>query len=466
MHELVTRMTMVWHSTAGLLDCLTTVEDTALLTDLYELTMAAAYFVNRHRGTATFELFIRRLPPNRGYLIAAGLEQALEYLEALAFTAPQIDFLRHHPAFAKVDDSFFQYLHRLRFTGEVWAMAEGTPVFANEPLLRVTAPIIEAQIVETFLLTTITFQTMIASKAARVVQSAAGIPIAEFGSRRAHGPLAGLLAARAAYIGGCAGTANVEAHFRFGVPSFGTMAHSFVMAYSDELKSFQDFARVFPAHSVLLLDTYNSLNALDKIIAAGLRPFGVRLDSGNIAELSKQVRERLDRAGLGATKIVASSDLDEYVIAELLAKGARIDEFGVGTALSTSSDAPALSGVYKLVACDGKPRIKLTEEEDKASYPGSKQVFRFAQDGLYVRDVIGTAEESYTGSEPLLSCVMRNGRRLAPAPQIDGIRASTAKQIASLPLEVRDLTHPAPYPVEPSSALKQLFASVKKTMSG
>ena len=439
-------------------------QDAALLTDLYELTMAAAYFENGHRGSATFELFIRRLPHRRGYLIAAGLEQALEYLETLSFTAPQIDFLRRHPAFAKISDEFFQYLSNVRFTGEVWAVAEGTPVFANEPLLRVTAPIIEAQIVETFLLATITFQTMIASKAARVVQSAAGLPIAEFGSRRAHGPLAGLMAARAAYIGGCAGSSNVEAHFRFGVPSFGTLAHSFVMACDDELESFRDFARVFPEHSVLLLDTYNSLHAVDKIIAAGLRPYGVRLDSGNLAELSKQVRERLDRAGLRATKIVASSDLDEYVITELLAEGARIDEFGVGTALATSNDAPALSGVYKLVAYEGEPRIKLTEEEDKASYPGSKQIFRFTEDGAYARDIIATAEEQYAGAEPLLACVMRDGARLASTPSIHEIRASAAKLLGRLPASLRELTNPATYRVEPSAKLKELFAGARQRL--
>ena len=439
-------------------------EDTALLTDLYELTMAAAYFENRHLGTATFELFVRRLAPRRGYLLAAGLEQALEYLEGLAFTPPQIDFLRRHPAFAKVSEEFFHYLSRLRFTGEVWAVAEGTPVFANQPLLRVTAPIIEAQIVETFLLTTLTFQTMIATKAARVVASAAGRPVAEFGSRRAHGPLAGLLAARAAYIGGCAGTANVDAHFRFGVPSFGTLAHSFVMAYDDELESFREFARVFPEHSVLLLDTYNSLHAVDKIIAAGLRPYGVRLDSGNLAELSKQVRERLDRAGLHATKIVASSDLDEYVITELLAGGARIDEFGVGTALATSNDAPALSGVYKLVAYEGEPRVKLTEEEDKASYPGSKQVFRFVEDGVYARDIIATAAENYAGSEPLLTCVMRDGARLAPAPSVHDMRARAVRLLAKLPPSVRDLTNPANYRVEVSAKLKELFAETKQRL--
>src|SRR5919204_1451309 len=229
-------------------------ERQALLTDLYELTMAAAYFENGIDRSATFELFIRSLPSNRGYLLAAGLEQALDYLENLAFSSEEIGFLRRHPAFTHVRDEFFDFLGQLRFSGEVWAVAEGMPVFALEPLLRVTAPIIEAQIVETFLLTTITFQTLIATKAARVVQSAAGREVVEFGSRRAHGPQAGVLAARAAYIGGCIGSSNVEAHYRFGVPSFGTLAHSFVMAYESEEQSLLDFSGVFPEHAVLLLD--------------------------------------------------------------------------------------------------------------------------------------------------------------------------------------------------------------------
>ncbi len=290
-----------------------------LLTDLYELTMAAAYFENHVDAPATFELFIRSLPPNRGYLLAAGLEQGLEYLEHFSFSTKQIDFLRSHSAFTHIGNGFFDFLSKMRFGGEVWAVPEGTPVFALEPLLRVTAPIIEAQIVETFLLATVTFETLIASKAARVVQSAGGRQVIEFGSRRAHGPEAGVLAARAAYIGGCAGSSNVEAHYRFGVPSFGTLAHSFVMAYESEEQSFRDFNRVFPDHGVLLLDTYDTLAALDKVIGAGLRPAGVRLDSGDLASLSREVRKRLDRAGLTATRIVASGDLDELSIAALLA---------------------------------------------------------------------------------------------------------------------------------------------------
>ncbi len=430
------------------------VDGQALLVDLYELTMAAAFFENRVNAPATFELFIRNLPSSRGYLLAAGLEQALDYLENLAFLPEQIEFLRRHPAFSHVGKDFFDFLRHLSFSGEVWAMAEGTPVFALEPLLRVTAPIIEAQIVETFLLTTITFQTLIATKAARVVQSAGGREVVEFGSRRAHGPQAGVLAARAAYIGGCVGSSNVETHYRFGVPSFGTLAHSFVMAYESEGRSLQDFNRVFPQHAVLLLDTYDTLAALDSVIAAGLRPPGVRLDSGDLVALSKQVRKRLDRAGLTATRIVASGDLDEASITALLAAEAPIDLFGVGTALATSQDAPALSGVYKLVEFDRQPRLKLSH--DKLSHPGRKQVFRSMENETCVQDTLGLADETPAG-EPLLSCVMRNGKRLAPSPRVNEIRKYATQALRSLPVEVRALTNPAPYPVRMSRRLTELW---------
>src|SRR5881628_1636696 len=304
-----------------------------LFTDLYELTMAAAYFENQFTAKASFELFVRSLPRERSFLLTAGLEQALEYLENVRFGEEEIEYLRRQPVFGHISDGFFDYLRDFRFTGEVWAVPEGTPVFGEEPLLRVTAPIIEAQIAETFLLSTLTFQTMIASKAARVVAAAEGRGVVEFGSRRAHGPEAGVLAARAAYIGGCTGTSNVNAGARFGIPTFGTLAHSFVMAYSDEEEAFRRFQQFFPDHSVLLVDTYDTLAAIEKIIHAGLRPKSVRLDSGDLVDLSRQVRRRLDQSGLAETRIFASGDLDEFVIADLLARGAQIDAFGVGTAL-------------------------------------------------------------------------------------------------------------------------------------
>ena len=436
----------------------------ALLTDLYELTMAAAYFENGFRANASFELFVRSLPPQRGYLLAAGLEQALDFLEDVRFQPEDISFLRRHSAFAHVSDAFFDYLKTFRFTGEVWAVPEGTPIFSEEPLLRVTGPIIEAQIVETFLLSTMTFQTMIASKAARMVAAAGGRGVVEFGSRRAHGPEAGVLAARAAYIGGCTGTSNVSAGARFGIPTFGTLAHSFVMAYSDEEEAFRRFQQFFPDHSVLLVDTYDTLAAIEKIIHTGLRPKSVRLDSGDLVDLSRQVRLRLDQAGLAETRIFASGDLDEFVIADLLARGAQIDAFGVGTALATSKDAPALGGVYKLVdvASGDAPSYRAKFSEEKITYPGRKQVFRLPNcDGSSREDVIACESERYPEAELLLSPVMREGKRLVPSPNLVQIRDRARRELSRLPETCRRLQNPEPYPVRFSRELEALLEDLR-----
>lgn len=435
----------------------------ALLTDLYELTMAAAYFENNLRATASFELFVRSLPPERTFLVAAGLDQALDYLETFQFGSGEIDYLRQQPVFSGVKREFFDYLRDLRFTGEVWALPEGTPVFGEEPLLRVTAPIIEAQIVETFLLSAITFQTMIASKAARVVAAAAGRPVIEFGSRRAHGPEAGPLAARAAFLGGCAGTSNVEAGMRFGIPVFGTLAHSFVMAYDDELEAFRRFEQLFPEHAVLLVDTYDTLAAVDKIIHSGLRPKSIRLDSGDLCQLSKEARRRLDAAGLPETKIFASGDLDEFAIAELLACGAEIDAFGVGTALSTSKDSPALSSVYKLVdVAAGATSYRAKFSDDKVTYPGRKQVFRFQAGGSYSEDVIACESEKCDGAQPLLECVLRSGRRIAAPPGLPQVQEYARREFAKLPAACRRLHHVQPYPVRFSARLQALLEELRE----
>ncbi|HEY3135069.1 MAG TPA: nicotinate phosphoribosyltransferase [Blastocatellia bacterium] len=387
-----------------------------LTTDLYEMTMAAAYFENGIQGRAIFELFVRSLPDHRSFLIAAGLEQALEYLSEMRFSGDQIAYLREHPAFKHVSRAFFDYLAEFRFTGDVWAMPEGTAAFGMEPLLRVTAPIIEAQVVETFLLSTINFQTMIASKAARVVAAARGRDVIEFGTRRAHGTEAGLFAARAAYVGGCAGTSNVEAGYLFGIPTFGTLAHSFVMSFKEEDQAFRAFLKVFPKTATILVDTYDTIAAVRRLASDfGSKIPAVRLDSGDLCELSKQVRKILDEAGMVDTKIFASGDLNEYKIADLISRGARIDSFGVGTELATSHDAPSLGGVYKLAGleADGhfSGRIKLSQ--DKATYPGPKQVWRMMDEsGTYARDLIALADEPPpSGSwQPVLEQVMRHGR--------------------------------------------------------
>jgi nicotinate phosphoribosyltransferase len=436
-----------------------------LLTDLYELTMAAAYFEYQFTGNATFELFVRSLPPERGYLVAAGLEQALQYLEELRIQDDEIAYLRRQPVFSHVNSAFFDYLKEFRFTGEVWAMPEGTPAFAEEPLLRVTAPMIEAQIVETFLLSMITFQTTIASKASRVTTAAQGRQVVDFGSRRAHGPEAGVLAARAAYIGGCAGTSNVEAGRRYGIPVMGTLAHSFIMAYTNEAEAFRKFGQLFPDHNVLLIDTYDTLAAIDKIIREGLRPKAVRIDSGDLLELSRQARACLDRAGLTETRIFASGDLDEFVITNLLAGGAKIDSFGVGTALTTSKDAPALGGVYKLVDIESETGISYRAKlsKDKTTYPGCKQVYRFYDStGGFREDMIACADEKIPGGGPLLSQVMQNGARVEPAPGLPGIQQRAREQVVQIPDASRRLREPERYRVSFSECLQKLLVLVRR----
>jgi nicotinate phosphoribosyltransferase len=436
-----------------------------LFTDLYELTMAAAYFENQFSAKASFELFVRSLPRERSFLLAAGLEQALDYLESVRFSEEEIEYLRHQPVFRQIGDAFFDYLRTFRFTGDVWAMLEGTPVFGEEPLLRVTAPIIQAQVVETFLLATMTFQTMIASKAARVVEAAQQRNVVEFGSRRAHGPGAGLLAARAAYIAGCSGTSNVEAGHRFGIPIFGTMAHSFVMAYAKEEDAFRRFERLFPEHGVLLIDTYDTLAAIDKIIQNGLHPTAVRLDSGDLLDLSIRVRQKLDHAGLNKTRIFASGDLDEFTVADLLARGAPIDAFGVGTALATSKDAPTLGGVYKLVDLESEAGIlyRAKFSEEKTTYPGPKQVFRFPEsNGTYEHDIIARQNEEYPEATPLLQLVMRDGKRITSSPGIEAVQKHAQEEIRKLPATCRRLQRSEPYPVSFSKELQNLMATVRQ----
>jgi nicotinate phosphoribosyltransferase len=388
-----------------------------LSTDLYQIAMAAAFFDNgMGHERATFEMFVRKLPKTRNYLIAAGLEQVLDYLHTLQFTGEQIDSIRRHPSFKNVSQEFFDYLAQFKFTGDVWAMPEGSAVFANEPLLRISAPIIEAQFVETFILATMNFQTMIASKAARMVTAAQGRSIIEFGTRRAHGSEAGLLAARAAYISGCVGTSNVEAGFLFGVPIFGTLAHSFIMSFDNEDEAFQAFLKVFPETATILVDTYNTLEAVQRLAGFAEKFSAIRLDSGDLLSLSIQARQILDRAGKSDVKIFASGDLNEYLIAELIAKGTKIDAFGVGTQLATSFDRPALGGVYKLVSVsdNGETKMKMKLSPEKATYPGVKQVWRQTSDNdKYMGDIIALEDEKelekQNGWQPLLQQVMTAG---------------------------------------------------------
>ena len=436
----------------------------ALSTDLYELTMMAGYRRAGLTGPASFELYARRLPPSRSFLVAAGLEQALDFLETLRFTPDDIAYLRSLPHLGCVEDEFFDdYLPRFRFTGDVWAVEEGTPVFPPAPLLRVTAPLPEAQLVETALLAFVTFQTTVASKAARVTEAADGRPVVEFGARRAHGIEAGVLAARAAYLAGCEGTSNVEAGRRFGIPVSGTMAHSWVLAFGDEDEAFETYAECFRERAVLLLDTFDTLEAARRVAGSGLRPAAVRLDSGDLDGLSRQVRAILDRAGLDATRILASGDLDEGRIAALVAAGAPVDGFGVGAALTTSFDAPSLGAVYKLVELErhGQATPVMKSSPDKETYPGRKQVWRVLDGGAAVRDVLALADEPpIAAAAPLLEPMMRDGRRLRPRRALAALRERCRDELRRLPAGVRRLAGADAYRVELSDGLRGLIAQV------
>jgi len=444
-----------------------------LLTDLYELTMAAGYVQNRFDALATFELFVRHLPNRRNYLVAAGLEQALDFLENVRFSSEDVAYLRALPSFRSVHSSFFDYLSRFQFAGDVWALPEGTIFFPGEPLLRVTAPIAEAQLVETGLLSILHFQTLIASKASRVTASAAGRPVVEFGSRRAHGMEAGVLAARAAFIGGCEGTSNTYAGRRFCIPVYGTQAHSWIMAHEDEADAFRDFLNVFPDESTLLVDTYDVHAAIEKIIALERKPGGVRLDSGDVLADSQWVRKRLDSAGLYDVKIFASGELDEERIKILLQSGARLDAFGVGTALSTSSDSPNIGVIYKLVEVDLGDTVRNAAKfsQEKITYPGRKQVFRFAdKDRKFSGDVIGLDTESFPGSEPLLVPVMRAGKRIAAADEdpLAVMKRGQSRHLsdrAHLPEGILLLrTAEPPFPVRYSERLEELRDQVRQAV--
>jgi nicotinate phosphoribosyltransferase len=423
----------------------------ALSTDLYELTMIGGYYAKGVSGRATFDLFVRQLPPTRNYLVAAGLEQALDFLESLRFTRDEIDYLRTVPALASLPREFFdEYLTNFRFTGDVAAIEEGTPVFAQEPLMRVTAPLAEAQLVETALISEVMFPTAVASRASRVVEAAAGRSVMEFGARRAHGIDAGIRAARAAYLAGFDSSSIVEAGKRFGIPLSGTMAHSWVMAFGDEPSAFRAYADLFGERAVFILDTYDALAAARIIAVSGLRPRAVRLDSGDLVTTSREVRRIFDEYGRHDIAIVASGDLDELRIAEIVTSGAPISGFGVGTAVSTSSDAPALSGVYKLAEIErGGEMVAVSKKSPgKRTYPGCKQVWRTFRDGQAVEDVLTLASnEPPANARPLLIDVMRNGITLA-RPSLDQIRQRCRERVAQLPHTVRRVIDGRNYPVQ------------------
>jgi nicotinate phosphoribosyltransferase len=391
-----------------------------LLTDLYELTMAAGYFAaGKHLETATFELTIRRLPRNRDFVVAAGLHQAVDYLTNLRFTANEIAYLRGLPSLLNASPDFWDYLSQFRFTGDVFAVPEGTVLYEGQPVMNVRAPLIEGQIPETYLLAAIGYETLVATKAARIVHAAEGREIIEFGTRRAHTPEAGVLGARAAYIGGCAGTSNTLAGYRFGIPVLGTAAHSWVMSFASESEAFERLQRLLGERTVHLIDTYDTLEGARTAARLGKPLWGVRIDSGDLAQLSRDVRVILDNAGLQDARIMASGDLDESKIAALMSAGAAIDAFGVGTELTTSADAPSIGAVYKMVAIGntGNVRYPVKSSPQKHTIPGAKQLFR-----LPGYDVLGLATECVKESEALLKPVILGGKVIEALPDVNEIR--------------------------------------------
>ncbi len=433
----------------------------ALFTDLYELTMAQAFYEENMTAPAVFSLFVRRLPRQRNFLLACGQDTVLGLLETLQFEKEDLDYL------ASLDRFYSRFLKRLRdwrFSGTVHAVPEGTPVFANEPILEIVAPLPEAQLIETLVMNQIQLQTMLASKAVRVVTAAAGRPVYDFGARRMHGIDAALRAARAFHIAGLAGTSNVLAGRLYGLPVAGTMAHSYIQAHGDEAAAFASFAQLYP-QTVLLVDTYDTLDGVCRVIDLARRlgdafeVKAIRLDSGDLLALSREARRLLDEAGLRKVEILGSGGLDEYQVADLLAAGAPFDGFGVGTAMGVSEDAPALDIVYKLAEYDGHGRTKLST--NKPVLPGRKQIFRVSEDGRALRDVIARADETLPG-RPLLAPVMHGGKRL-PTGHTDlaAAREQAGLQVAALPERVRALT-PAnpPYPVEISDRLADLHRHI------
>jgi len=439
-----------------------------LLTDLYQLNMLQAYLDEGHSGSAVFEFFMRNLPARRRFLVAAGLEQLLDYLETLRFSANEIEWLARTGRFRQ---NLLDYLAELRFTGDVHAIPEGTVFFADEPLVRVTAPLPQAQLIETRLINLLHFQTLVASKAARMVLAAPGKLMVDFGLRRAHGAEAGLFAARASYIAGFAGTATVLADNLFGIPIYGTMAHSFIQSFDDEMEAFEAFARSRPENLTLLIDSYDTEACAHKVVALaprlrarGISIRAVRLDSGDLIALSKSVRRILDDGGLREVRIFASGGLTEDSAAEFLRAGAPIDGFGMGTSLTTSSDVASLDCVYKLQEYAGLSRRK--RSTGKATWPGRKQVWRsYAVDGRMAADVLSVENDEHNG-EPLIELVMQGGRRVTPSPPLAAIRERAACDLARLPEPLRRLDPGAGYPVQIGARLLRLADEVDTRLSG
>ena len=440
----------------------------ALATDLYQLTMAGGYYSEGRLSRASFELSVQDLAINRGYFVAAGLESALDYLSDLSFSQDEVQFLRTLPNLSGLPASFFdEYLRGFRFRGDLWAVPEGTPMTAREPVLRVTGRLPEAQIVETALLSIILHQSEVATKAARIVESSMGRQVFDFSARRSQGIEAAIFASRAAFLGGLARTSNIEAGHRFGIPIAGTMGHSWVMSHETEIDAFKHYLAIYGDQSILLVDTYDSLSAVKQIVAAGLKPAGIRLDSGDLLQLSNETRRLLNAGRLEHTKIVASGDLDEYRIKELITMDAPIDVFAVGTNLVSQGMNHSLAGVYKLVEIENNgewvPKLKLSP--GKSTFPGRKQIWRRSEGREEIHDMLGLANEDGTRkSEALLRCVMRDGQRVDRRKPLSELRDRAANLIRYLPKEIRNITDPKRIPMTVSQSLLGLTESLRKSL--
>ncbi len=434
----------------------------ALFADLYGLTMSACYFENRMFAPATFSLYIRKYAPHRGYYVSAGIEEVLDFLERFQFNPDELDYLQSTGLFK---NDFLDYLEKLRFTGELFAIPEGRLFFKDEPILEITAPIIEAQLIESFVINAVNLQVSIASKAARCVHAAGGKNLVDFSLRRTQGTDAGMKVARASFIAGFGGTSNVLAGKEYSIPISGTMAHSFVLSFDEEIEAFRAFARTFPERTVLLIDTYDTVSGAKKAAVVGKEMMergeslkGVRLDSGDIAQLSKDVRQILDEAGLQQVIIFASGGFDEFEIEEVLSKGARVDAFGVGTKMGVSADAPYNDIAYKLVEYDGRPVLKLSRA--KKTLVNQKQVFRETRQDKMIGDTIGLRAETLNG-KPLLECMMRDGKSLAAPEPLALVRERFLSEFESLAEPYKSIKNPETYPVRLSPMLE---AAQKKTV--
>ncbi len=406
-----------------------------LLTDLYQLTMAAGYFAaGKKDDVATFEFTIRRLPRHRDFVLVAGLHRAVEYLLNLSFERDEIEYLRGLEIFRQAPAAFWGYLADFRFTGDLFAVPEGTVLYEGQPVLNIRAPLIQAQIPETYLLSAVSFETLIATKAALIAHAAQGRQVIEFGTRRAHTPEAGVLAARGAYIGGCAGTSNLQAGYRFGIPVMGTAAHSWVMSFASETESFRELQRLLGNRTIQLIDTYDTIQGARAVAKLGMPLWGVRIDSGDPVPLSRAVRRILDEAGLRDARIMASGDLDETKIEAIVTAGAPIDAFGVGTELATSGDAPSMGTICKLVEIEsaGRSRHTYKDSPDKQTLPGVKQLFRYAD-----FDLLALHNECASGAEAMLRPVIIGGHLIAPLPALEEVRTRAQASLANWPVATR-----------------------------